>query len=135
MWLKASPRWMINRFTGDYYKDLVRRARPGQFVRPLIHHPDCSYWDALGRYDGIRDGTVQYRPDPIGAWEDHDTRVQADRSGRVTLRGSVIKKATSVTGPRASRSQAPLRMRRGSPERPRERTASSNSRGGGVGSY
>ena len=135
MWLKANPRWMINRYSGDFYTDMLRRSKPGQFVKPLLHIPDASYWEAMGRYDGIRDGTVKYRPNPIGAWEDHDTRVQADRSGRVTLRGSAINKATSVTGPRSSRSQAPARMRRGSPERPRERRASSNSRGGGVGSY
>ena len=126
MWLKAGPRWMLNRFSGDFYMDMVRRSRPGQFIRPLLHQPDCSYWDAMGRYDGIRDGTVKYRSNPIGAWEDHETRVQADKSVRIMLKGSVFNKATSVTGPRSSRSQAPARMRRDSPERPRR--ASSNSR-------
>ena len=126
MWLKAGPRWMLNRFSGDFYTDMVRRSRPGQFIKPLLHQPDASYWDAMGRYDGIRDGTVKYRSNPIGAWEDHETRVQADKSVRMLPRGSAFNKSTSATGPRSSRSQAPSRTRRDSPER--SRRASSHSR-------
>ena len=128
MWLKTSPRWMINRFTGKYFADMVKSL--GRDARPLIHHPDCSYWDAVGRFDGIRDGTVKYRPDNIGAWDDQETRVNADRSSKVTLKGSVVKKATSETGPRSSRSMAPARSRRASRgrERSRERRAGSNPR-------
>ena len=126
MWLKANPRWMINRYSGDYYTDMLRRSKPGQFVKPMLHIPDASYWEAMGRYDGIRDGTVKYRSNPIGAWEDHETRVNADKSARMLPRGSAFNKSTSATGPRSSRSQAPSRTRRDSPER--SRRASSHSR-------
>ena len=94
---------------------MVKRAFPGEPVKPFIHLPDVTFWDAVGRYDAVRDGYVRLRPDCLGAWEDHATRVQAESTMNYTLKGTVIRKTTVRTGTR-SRTMGP---RRRSPSRSR----------------
>ena len=120
MWFNASPRWMVNRFSGVEFDHLVTN-RAGRDVKALIQHPDISFWDAVGRFSGIRDGTVKHLPDPLGAWEDDVVRLEAEVSTKFTLDGLVLRKSTSNTGPvRPSRSVAPAR-RRASPGSTRSR--------------
>ena len=111
--------------SGYESETMVRRAIPGEVVKPFIHMPDVSFWDAVGRFNAILDGFVRYRPDCLGAWEDHATRVQAENSMRFTLRGTVIRRTTVRTGTR-SRTQGPRRRER-SPG-PRARRAGSSER-------
>ena len=120
MWLKDGPRWMVNTCSGVVYERNVREARQGERVDPLIHVPDASYWDAVGRFSGIRDGTIKCRGDAIGAWEDHECRRQAEMGDTFTTRGQI------VSDHRASRSVHP--PRRSSPQRRSRRAASTGDR-------
>ena len=120
MWLKDSPRWMVNPHSGVVYERNARDARQGDRVSPLIHVPDASYWDAVGRFNGIHDGTIRCRGDAIGAWEDQEARRQAEVGDTFTTRGQV------VNDPRVSRSVHP--QRRPSPPRRSRRAASASDR-------
>ena len=121
MWLKSSLRWMVNPHSGLVYERSARDARSGDRVNPLIHVPDASYWDAVGRFNGIHDGTIRCRGDAIGAWEDQEARRHAEVGDTFTTRGQI------VNDPRASHSVHPA-MRRSSPRRRSRRAASTGDR-------